>query len=210
MTISYPLSTANFLDLLPLPAVVPRLVPQQELSNQASGAVLGKDLGPELWMADIETAPMNDDDAARAQALVEALQGSQQTFWCYSTKRRYPKNDPTGSIVGSSAVKIRAISGSYGLQLKGLPASYVLSVGDILSVAARYGYHRVLESVTSDGSGNTSTFSVASRLRNGEAVDDAVTLKIPTFLACVVPGSLDIRADVKFTRLSFKVCQVVL
>jgi hypothetical protein len=210
MTISYPLSTANFIDLLPLPAIVPKLVPQQEMSNQSSGAVLGKDLGPELWMADIQTTVMNDDDAARAQALIEALQGSQQTFWCYNTKRRYPKTDPTGSIVGSNTVKIKAVSGSYGLQLKGLPASYTLTVGDMISVAARYGYHRVLETVTSDGSGDTATFSVASRIRNGEAVDDVVTLKIPTFLACIVPGSVDIQSDVKFTRISFKACQVVL
>lgn len=209
MTISYPLSTANFLDLLPVASIAPRLVPQQELSNQASGGVLGKDLGPELWMADIETVVMNDDDAARAQALIEALQGSSQTFWCYNTKRRYPKLDPTGSIVGSNTVKIKAVSGSYALQLKGLPASYTLTVGDMISVAARYGYHRVLETVTSDGSGNTATFSVASRLRNGEAVDDVVTLKIPTFLACVMPGSFDIQSDVKFTRMSFKACQVV-
>ena len=213
MAVSFPLAVTAFMDLLKTEAVVPYLDFQQELSFIGSGGTIAKDLAPALWRAAIRTVPMDHDELAYFMAMIEAMHGSTNTFYCYDTTRRYPKLDPTGSIVGSSAVKINGVSGTTALSLKALPASYVISVGDLLSFD--YGstpsraFHRALEQVTANGSGVTGNFDVSPPLRSGAAADISVSLKKPSCIMRMVPGSFRVDAGVKFATAGFDAIQVI-
>lgn len=214
MALSFPLSTTAFFDLLKVRAVSPYLEFQQELSRQGSGGVIAKDLAPALWKADVSTVPLNDDDFNDIEAMIESLQGSINTFYLYDTKRRYPKSDPTGSIVGSNTVQINSVGGdNKSLTLKGLPASYTISRGDRFSFD--YGgtpsraYHRALETVVANGSGVTPSFMVSPYLRPGAAADQVVTLKIPTALMQIVPGSHRASPELPFSSISFTCSQII-
>ena len=212
MAITFPLSTASFIELLRVQAIVPYLQFQQELSSQGSGGVIAKDMGPALWMADIQTASLKNHLLEELEAAIESLQGSIGTFYCYDTKRWYPKLDPGGSILGASTVKINSVPDNISLSLKGLPAGYVISRGDrfhfTYNTTSR-AYHRALETVTANGSGVTAAFAVSPYLRTGAAADQDVTLIKPSAIMRLVPGSHTISPGI-LSSLQFKAQQVVI
>lgn len=213
MAIVYPLSTANFFDLLRLQDSTLQIMPVQESSQLARGDYLVKDLGPALWTGAFVTANLPLDDAMDVQALVESLQGSLYSFYAYNVRRPFPKADPTGSIIGANTVQILAIgSDNRTLQLKGLTAGYVLTRGDLIAfdygLARSRAYHRVLESITADGSGNTGFFTVEPAIRTGATVNEVVTLKKPAAQMCMVPGSFRPQSGNLYMSFTFAAYQV--
>ena len=212
MAISYPLSAADFMGMLRVQAVVPYLQFQQELSALASGGVVAKDLGPALWMADVQTLVLRPLLFEEILAAIESLQGSIGTFFLYDTLKCCPKADPKGTILGASNVKINSTS-ARSISLKGLPAGYVISRGDRFSfnygTPLMRGYHRALETVTANGSGITPAFDVAPQIRQGAAADQSVQLIKPTVLMRIVPNSFS-AAPGTLSSIQFKAQQVVL
>lgn len=212
MAITYPLSTTAFIGLLRVQAITPYLQFQQEIAPQASGGVIAKDLGPALWMADIQTVSLKRTLLDEIQAAIESMQGSIGTFYCYATSRWYPKSDIGGAILGASAVKINSVPDNVSLSLKGLPAAYVISRGDLFHFdygSTTRAFHRVLETVTANGSGVTSAFAVSPHIRAGAASDQAVTLIKPQVLMRIVPGSYSVSAGL-LSQIQFKAQQVIL
>lgn len=132
---TYPLTTTAFLDLV-RPGVECQfdLNVQQALSNQASGGIIAKNLAPPLWRCNYQSVPLTDAQFAKVQGLVEALQLNRKTFKAYNPKRRYPINDPTGVTLGGTVGRIGRQDGQYAVQLAGLPASYLLKIGDMFAV----------------------------------------------------------------------------
>lgn len=214
MAITFPLSLADFWDLLIINVESDdgfRLDRNDEISIQGGGGVLSKNLGPPLWSVTPQSGRMPHENLTRIRAIIEMLEDTRQTFYCYDVVHNYPQYDPTGAILGASTVQINSIPDNVHLTLKGLPVGYVITVGDMISYtflsASRTALVRAQETVTANGSGITPSFQVSPSLRPGIAANDAVSLKKPQMKALIVPGSVGYgRADL-FTTLSFKALQ---
>lgn len=207
MALTYPLSLASFMQLYRIAMISLQLNVQQEMSQQASGGNISRDLGPQFWTADISTGNLNDNDVEDMLSLLRALEQTQGTFLCTNSRRRYPKADPTGSIVGTSTVQINSNT-SVGLSLKGLPAAYVLNLGDYISVVYGSPSERILfqleEGITANGSGVTGTFAVHPAVPPAMAANAACTLKQPTVQMTVVPGSIKQGDAMMWSTISFQ------
>ncbi|MCC0013867.1 MAG: hypothetical protein H6881_08315 [Rhodobiaceae bacterium] len=194
MAYTFPLAATVFADLLSIAQVRFWLPSRQEVSGLGSGLIIAAELSPPLWMAEVSLAPMEEADAGRVQAIIETLDGAINEFYLYNPRRKYPLDDPDGSTIGASAVKIKANQNGKELQLKSLPAGYTLKAGDFLSWSynSMTMFHRISEDATADGSGNTGWFEVRPHLiASSAAADTAVSLKKPAMRAIMVPGSFD-------------------
>lgn len=214
MALADPLPLNSFADKLKVVSVKWRLQEHQEMSGMGSGQILVADLGPALWTAEVALAPMYNEDAAQVQALIESLDGALRNFYLYAPQMPGPQYDPKGTILGASEVKIYSReANNKEMQLYGLPAGYKLTIGDFLAFdygsPSRRAFHRILTSVTADGSGITPTFEVRPHLRSGVANDLAVTLVKPAAKVFIVPGSFDPGTTVNpvTTGMAFNVMQ---
>lgn len=213
MSLTYPLS--DLMDKAFIKSGPFALLFRQEYSGTEGGDLLVKDRGPELWVADFTSTDLINSKARSLRARLNGLRGSLKTFYGYDPISPYPQADPSGSVLGASTVKINSIaSGGPAVSLKGLPAGYVLTEGDML--AFDYGsptaraLHEVSEAATANGSGITPQFEVAPNIRPGAAADIVVTLIKPAAEMRVVPGSIGISTVDRFkSSVSFKAVQVV-
>lgn len=213
MAISYPISRATFESLFKAKTVTFSLNSQQQLSRQASGGKLAKDMAPAFWTAELISIPLKDTQIDDAEGFIETLYGGIGTFYMCNSRRQYPRADPTGATLGASTVQVSSISGNT-IAFKGLPASYVLTRFDTFSVdfsssPVKHGYFRLLESVTANGSGITTAVSVAPEVPTELAVNDTCLFKQPVALMSVVPGSVQKEElDVLFRQIKFTASEV--
>ncbi len=187
----------------------------QEVSGQGSGRTIAKNLRPPLWRATVMSTPLDADEANQVEALFDALQGTMGTFYAWNPKAPYPASDPEGRVVGTSAVKIKAIEESALLiSLKGLPVGYILTRGDMLafdfgSSPVHRALHRInAASVVADGSGETALFAVWPPLRTGAAADIVVNLKQAAAEMIILPGTFTAPTSGPTTQISFDALQV--
>ncbi len=127
-----------------------------------------------------------------AQAHV-TLENGLKTFWGYPMSRCYPilypnGSWPTGGAFNGTATLASINANRKAISLSGLPAGFVLSVGDYVSIAGDL--HQVMEPATANGSGVTGEFEVRPHLWPAAAVADPVSVKQPACLMAIVPGSL--------------------
>jgi len=208
-------ATSDLMSLLPAGSVSFYLETGQELSGIGSGAIIAARLRPSRWVADVNASNMDLWTYKQCLALIDVLDGSLSTFLMYDHANQYPTSDPTGSIVGASTVQIQSVGADYkSLALKGLPANYVLSRGDLIQVTwfspARIALHRVIpSSVTADGSGITAEFEVRPHIIDGMAANDACSIKQPAAEMLMVPGSLSVNAQPFSGSISFKAVQML-
>lgn len=197
MALADPLPLASFADLLPVASVKWKLREHQEISGLGSGQILVAELAPPLWTADVVLAAMRNEDAGKVQGLIESLDGGLRSFYLYAPQRIGPQSDPDGTLLSTSTVKIYSLDvNNKEMRLYGLPPGFVLSAGDFMSFdygsnPTRRAFHRVLNTVTADGSGITPTFEVRPHLRSGVATDIVVTLVKASAKVMIVPGSFD-------------------
>lgn len=206
MPITFPLPLSGFLDLLAVRRIT--MTPSESViqSTTRGGEVLRADHGTRLWSGRIEVAPANRAEMDQQVALAEALLEAGGSFMVARRSRIGPQADPTGSILGASAVTISAISADRrDLSLAGLPSGYTLTRGDLLSFVygsapSRHALHRVLSTRTANGSGVMTQVAVTPLVRAGAAVGNAVTLVRATCKAVIVPGTWS--ADTEANTLS--------
>lgn len=206
MSITYPLSVASFVGKYRIAMITLDLQFQQQLSNQASGGIIGKDLGPAFWTAEIKTSMLNDSDFEEVLALLRALEGAQGTFLCTNSRRQYPKLDPTGSTLGTNTVTVSSASPTQ-IALQGLPVGYTISLADYLSLdfgsPTEHALFQSVETATANGSGITPLFEVRPAVPAAVALGNPVSLKLPTVQMCVQPGSIKRSDNFLFSSLSF-------
>lgn len=199
MTLTYPLSLASFVDLLPAASVTFELGEARAVSRTRGGEQLSATLGTRLWQGQIEMGRSTRAEIQRVEAVIDLLRGAGTSFLMTDFRRPGPLADPTGSILGAAAVTIDALDSADArlVALDGLPAGYVLSAGDYLgfsygSSPTRRALHRIATTtVTAAGDGTTSLFHVVPRLRPGAAVGAVVTLVAPVCSAVLVADSFD-------------------
>lgn len=195
MTIVYPYSLAAFADKLRITSVIWSIQRNDELSGSGDGRVWQAELAPPLWVADVTLMAQRNDDAKQVAALIRKLHGAQEAFMLYDPISQYPQADKKGLVLGSSVVTIGAIAGSRrSLSLGGLPAGYVLTLGDKMQIAygsdpTRFAFLEVSETITANGSGVTGQIEVFPHIPTGVAAGQGVTLKQPACKVIIQPGS---------------------
>lgn len=194
MAYSYPLALPVLADRLKIASVTWDIQRNDELSGSGDARVWTAELNDPLWTADVELANDKDFNLEQVSAIVRKLYGAQESFFLYHPKRKYPRSDPTGSILGSSTVLVHSIgSNNKSLRLKGLPAGYVLTLTDksqiVYSSGTRNFFAEVSEDTTAAGDGITPEFEIFPHVPTGLAVNDPVTLKKPACKMFIIPGS---------------------
>ena len=147
------------------------------------------------WKGRFNFHQLNDAEERLISSRVRKLQGSLQKFFIYDPRRKYPLLDPTGSIVGSNTVQIKAVgAGNNEIQLKGLPAAYEISVGDRGQIA--FGtdsnwYFEFGNNRTADGIGDTGWLEIFPHVPIGIAVNNTVILKKPACKVALVQNGFE-------------------
>lgn len=175
---------------------------RQQQSRQQNGVTRTKSFGNELWRLTAMSKTLGPNELDEWRARLEALVSGARRFHGYSLSRvfpiAYPKGAwPTGSSFSGYTAAVHAIGGDFDtVRVKQLPSGFQLSVGDFIRIdrAGRYDLHRVMEAVTASG-GTTPEFGVFPALWPGVAVNDAVSVRRPSCLMTVVPGSITSTAD---------------
>ncbi len=191
-----------------------------ETSGQANGMIRQKRLRPPLWRMSFQSAPTDIDEHRLWQARLLSLQNGRKLFYGYDLgaiwPRAYPGGAwPTGDSFDGISAKVKALDGGRTqISLKSLPAGYVVSVGDHLSItwgtAGNLALVAVMETVTADGDGETASFVIEPYLPAGVAADDVVAVKRPACHMAIVPGSISTPVDTtnRTGTVSFEAIQV--
>lgn len=196
MALTYPLSRANFMDLLPIGEQSHNLPQSMELNRTGGGEQLGADLGDRLWQGKITLGRLLRTEAGRPEMLIDLLAQAGRTFLVHDTRRPWPLLDPNGTIFGASTPTIHTLSGDpRELRITGLPATYVLSPGDYFSFQygsspVRYALHRVV-STTTAVAGLTPLFEVSPHIRPGAVTGTQVFFFKPACKAVILAGSVE-------------------
>ncbi len=196
MALTYPLALTDFADILPVAEMSFHLPEQVVMSRTGQGEVLTADIADRLWQGRITLGRLTRAEAGRPEVLIELIRQAGRSFLIYDLHRINPRLDPTGAVLGASAVTILGLgTDARELSLAGLPAGYVLSAGDHLSFtynSGRYALHRIVTtSVTASGAGETPLFEVVPEVRPGATTGTAVQLKKARCKAVAIPGSVE-------------------
>lgn len=197
MALTFPLNRAFFWDTLLIESISFDAPEQLAQSRTSGGEQLTAEYAERLWTGRVELGAMQPHELGNPEALLSVLRHAGRTFDAYDWRRPYPLLDPTGSILGAAAPKIKALGGDpRELSLKDLPVGYTLSAGDYLSFpysylsVTRQALHRVVNvQVVADGAGETALFEVTPPLRPTPAVGQGVDLKKPYCRAVLVANS---------------------
>ena len=188
-----PVPTAHLADLLPVASGIWRPQYQQETSI-AGGELLAADLGPMLWVADVRTPRLELNRLRQLRARLLSVDGSLGAFYYTSPEALGPQADPRGTILGEAEVEIESIGAdNRSIAFRGLPAGYVLTVGDMFHVDYGSPSRRALFALTADGLasglGVTSEIGVRPHVRPGILAGTAVTLIRPAAKVKIRPAA---------------------
>jgi hypothetical protein len=202
--LSFPLALADLADLLLIAAVAWNELRQDASSTLGSGEWLTHELAPPLHEAEVRTARLPHSRAEQLRARLRSLDGGAH-FYLSNPTMPYPQADPGGVLLGSASAVIASIHANRtAITLSGLPAGYVITMGDYLHVdygtPSRRALLQAAEGATANGSGVTAQFEVRPHLRPGIAAGLAVSLKKPAAKVKIVPGS--VRIETVTTLLS--------
>lgn len=195
MALSFPLTLAQFFTGLAKVSYAARLDEAVQFNETTGGEVISADFGARLWRADLTIRANTYLTLDQVVAKVELIQQAAASVRLGHAWRAGPQADPTGSILGASTPEITNVnSNRRDVTIGSLPAAYVLTEGDLLSFSylsspTRFAFHRVMNTVTANGSGVASNVELSPPVRPGEVTPFAITLVNPFFKAVYVPGS---------------------
>jgi hypothetical protein len=195
MAATFPLAETALIDLLRIRSVTWLLERFVETSGLGSGERIEAELAPPLWRADVESVPMTNAEASQLMARFYLLDGGLNAFYLHNPLAPYPQGDPTGSIIGSNAVKVKSVGAdNKSLALKALTAGYQLTIGDMVAVDHGSPTRRALfvlaASGVADGSGDSAELEVRPHVRPGILANADVFLKHPSAKMKLLPDTL--------------------
>lgn len=195
MALSFPLTTAQFINLVLLPITQTwTLGEASEYNETAGGEVIPASYGPRLWQGTVQVATQSPGDHENAVARLELLNQAGASFMMSPLWRDGPQSDPDGSILGASTPQITNVNANMrDITISGLPVGYLLTRGDYLGFGygspTRFAFHRIVTGGTANGSGVAGSIEVSPPIRPGYSVPFDVDLVRPRLKAVVVPGS---------------------
>lgn len=189
MALSFPLSTAQFFDLLPIRAFRMKPADNRTSSETGGGEFISAGRGQRLWQGEVTLDLDIHAQIAGLDAKLSLLEEAGASFLMYDPRKPYPSADPDGSILsGSSPVIAELENNNQQMRISSLPGGYVITPGDLVgwtygSNPVRYALHRVVVGGTADGSGLTPKLQVTPFIAPGAQLNAAVTLIRPPIKA---------------------------
>lgn len=196
MALTFPLSLSTFAGKYRIDSMTFDLSESRSISQTGAGEILSSDNGPRLWMGSVQLTARRHEDAADLEAVLSILRESGSSFLMTDLRRTGPRGDPDGSWLGAAAPLLDAVAtNNRDITISGLPASYVLSRGDLvgwtyLDSPTRYALHRIVTGGDADGSGTCSGIELTPKVRPGFTTGAAISLLRPCCKAIVIPGSV--------------------
>lgn len=175
---------------------------QATMAPTRGGLVQVAELGAPLWRVRYETPPMGDLAGAAWEAWFDSLRAGARTFKAVHPFQRYARAYPNGynglTKYGGGAFDgtavLDAVAGTLDtVTLSGLPATFVLTAGDLLSfvpTGTKQALHRVTEGATAVN--GVLTVAVEPTIRPGYTLSAAVALASPWFKAVIDQSSIDV------------------
>ncbi len=183
---------------------------RQEHSTTTGGETLLKDLGPMLWGASYQTIPLLEHDALDLETDLLTLQGGINLFRGYDPRRAVPLGDNQSLLTGVTVHSIRA--DRLALRLTGLPADFVTSKSDYLSIDDGINLHllRTATGSVADGAGLSQEFEVRPFVHPSILVGQPVTLRYPCANFMLEKDSVSVdRSGSSRRAVSFTAIQVL-
>lgn len=193
MALSFPLTAAQFMELVRIQSARFWLPDATVQEGNEGGELFTAARGPRLWQAEFSLAPAHHADLDRQEARLALLSMPGASFFAYDPRRTGPFDDPDGTILGAATPSISAASGR-DMTITGLPATYSIRRGDYIGFAygaspTRYALHRAVNEVTAVA-GVATNVEVVPPIRPATLTGVAVQLIRPTCKMVVVPGSV--------------------
>lgn len=161
MALSFPLSFDDFMALIGLEEGTFTPSRNDQISGLVSGQPLHAELASPLWRFEGSTGPIPNDDAEAIAALLEVLEHPGRDFYIANPRKKWPRADPDGKIIGGAAYLHTSMawdddliwndampwggpaptyqpalhtlaSNNRQISVDGLPPAYVISRGDML------------------------------------------------------------------------------
>ncbi len=186
-----PLPLSAVYDRLSLDAVIFDIQRNDEFSGTGDGDLWQQELARPLWTAEISLNAGSLDELKQAAARIRKLDGARQAFMLCDPLSLYPQADPTGAILGAAVVTLGVLgTDRTSVPVQGLPAGYVLTIGDKLQIngATKTAFVEVADTVIASA-GGVATVPVFPRLPKWVLSASAVILKKPACPMAIVPGS---------------------
>lgn len=186
MALTYPYALDFLAACLNGPQIPLALQRFDEQSGSGDGRFWSARMAPPLWGATYALYSKHGAHAREINAKVYALDGMSKTMLWTDP---YYAGPASGMVSGLEAVKVSAIRADRGaLALSGLPAGFVLTAGDFLSIihaSSRYYFGTFAEGGTASSTGTITQKELRPHLPMGIAVGAAVELVRPAFRAMV-------------------------
>lgn len=209
MALTFPLSLAQFFTGLAKVSYALRLDEAVQFNETQGGESVAADFGARLWRADLTVRANTYLTLDRVVAKAELLQQAAASVMIGHAWRVGPQGDPTGSILGAATPTITNVNANNrDVTVSGLPVGYVLNEGDLLSFAylsspTRYAFHRLMNTVTANGSGVAGSVELSPAVRPGASTPFSINLLNPAFKAVYVPGSYSPPSQSRAVRTEF-------
>lgn len=193
-------------------------LPVLEVTPLRSGRQISKNLGPTLWRARWQSAPMKQDAAGQVRAWYDTVL-SENEFYGFHRIRQYPlayaSTGFAGLMVGASPFTGNGVLTTVDdtnklVTLGSLPIGFVLSPGDYFAFTystTLRALHRVSVGGTAD-SGGALQVEVRPHVRPGWETGAAVAFYRASARMIVLPGTYDEQDEAPdMTRVSFEAIQ---
>lgn len=213
MAFTFPLETADFMDILPVRSMTFDLPESVEISETEGGEVLTADFGNRLWQGEIELDDMLPDEADIVLSRLDVLRRGEASFMVYDLRRPGPRNP----VAGLETVTLRLVhSNRRDIALGGVPSGWDIVPHDYLAFTygsdpIRYALHRVVGRARGGSTNQTPYFEVSPPLRPGWALATPVTFVRAACKAKIVPNSVNAGKTRKrmVTGVSFRFIQTL-
>lgn len=199
MALVFPVPLADFFEQLPIQYAEPDLTESYETNETGFGEILTADLGSRLWEMKVSIRDGSYEEMQRVRARLNMLRQAGRTLLAHAIPAKYPRHDPTGSILGATVPKLNAVNGNMRDIRLTIKSGYRVYDGDYISFQygsnpVRYAFHQIIIPtvagfVQADGTGLTPLFEVTPNIRPGFALNANVDLIMPRFKALIKPNS---------------------
>lgn len=196
MAYTYPLSLAQFFDILPISEIIFDIPDAVQMDETEGGELIIAELGTRLWQGEVRLGDMTANEAAEVGAMLDVLRGAGASFMAYDVARPGPRLDVTGAGLGASTPTMTQVtSDNREIRLSGLPSGYQLKRYDYVgfqygSNPTRFALHRLASNGTAVAEGVTQLIQVTPPLSPGWIEGVAVSLVKASCKARLVPGSV--------------------
>lgn len=184
MAIAFPVSLANFFDMLEIVEASFHLGDNHNIASTQGGELITSAYGVRLWSGTVRTRTLPHASAELIAARMRMIANARATFYVEPIHH---------TLAGATGAQINNVTNGYEVKFQGLAANKIIPAGTFFSYAydgTRRAFHQTIENGGADGTGLTGFIQVEPEIRPGWAAGAAVAFDAPIAKAVYVPKSL--------------------